>query len=48
MEGKLNDGNKETMKELVWAELPTGVLGIYEGQAIGWCAFAPRGSLPEA
>lgn len=40
--GKENDGNKEAMKELVWAGEPTGVLGIYEGQAIGWCAFAPR------
>ena len=30
------------MKELVWADAPTGVLGIYEGQAIGWCAFGPR------
>ena len=47
VEGKLNDGNKETMKELVWAELPTGVLGIYEGQAIGWCAFAPREAYPK-
>ena len=40
--GKQDDGNKESMKELVWAGEPTGVLGIYEGQAIGWCAFAPR------
>ena len=30
------------MKELVWEEKPTGVLGFYEGQAIAWCAFAPR------
>jgi GNAT superfamily N-acetyltransferase len=30
------------MKELVWAGQPTGVLGIYDGKAIGWCAFAPR------
>ena len=42
VQGKLNDGNKERMKEMVWAGAPTGVLGIYEGQAIGWCAFAPR------
>lgn len=40
--GKEDDGNKERMKELVWAHKPTGVLGIYEGQAIGWCAFASR------
>jgi len=30
------------MKELVWKERPTGILGFYEGQAIAWCAFAPR------
>ena len=42
IEGKQNDGNKESMKELVWADLPTGILGLYEGQAIAWCAFAPR------
>ena len=42
VQGKENEGNKERMKELVWSGAPTGVLGIYEGQAIGWCAFAPR------
>lgn len=41
-EGKADDGNKTAMKELVWEDKPTGVLGIYEGQAIAWCAFAPR------
>jgi len=41
-EGKENDGNKEKMKELVWSNLSTGILCFYEGQAIGWCAFAPR------
>jgi GNAT superfamily N-acetyltransferase len=40
--GKQDDGNKDAMKELVWDNQPTGILGIYEGQAIGWCAFAPR------
>lgn len=40
--GKEDNGNKEKMKELVWDDLPTGVLCFYEGQAIGWCAFAPR------
>jgi GNAT superfamily N-acetyltransferase len=30
------------MKELVWSGKPTGILGFYEGQAIAWCAFAPR------
>jgi len=41
-EGKTDDGNKVAMKELVWEDKPTGVLGFYEGQAIAWCAFAPR------
>jgi len=41
-EGKTDDGNKEAMKELVWEDKPTGILGFYEGQAIAWCAFAPR------
>ena len=41
-EGKADDGNKLAMKQLVWDEKPAGVLGLYEGQAIAWCAFAPR------
>jgi GNAT superfamily N-acetyltransferase len=41
-EGKINDGNKEAMKKLVEKNQPTGLLGFYEGQAIAWCAFAPR------
>ena len=41
-EGKTDDGNKVAMKELVWEDKPTGILGFYEGQAIAWCAFAPR------
>ena len=40
--GKQNDGNKERMKLLVWDNKPTGVLGFYDGQPVGWCAFAPR------
>ena len=40
--GKQDDGNKDAMKELVWEQRPTGVLCLYQGQAIGWCAFAPR------
>jgi GNAT superfamily N-acetyltransferase len=41
-EGKVNDGNKSAMKELVWKNKPTGILGFYQGQAIAWCALAPR------
>ena len=41
-EGKADDGNKNAMKEIVWENKPAGILGFYEGQAIAWCAFAPR------
>lgn len=41
-EGKVNNGNKEAMKELVWEDRPTGILGFYEDIPIAWCAFAPR------
>jgi GNAT superfamily N-acetyltransferase len=41
-EGKLNDGNKNAIHELVMQNKPVGILGIYQGQAIAWCAFAPR------
>ncbi|MEP6596199.1 MAG: GNAT family N-acetyltransferase [Ginsengibacter sp.] len=40
--GKADDRNKTAMKNIVWGNKPTGLLGIYEGQAIAWCAFAPR------
>jgi GNAT superfamily N-acetyltransferase len=41
-DGKADDGNKESMKELVWAGAPTGILGFYDGLPVAWCAFAPR------
>jgi len=41
-EGKADDGNKLAMKQIVWEDKPAGILGLYEGQAIAWCAFAPR------
>lgn len=41
-EGKVNEGNKTSMKEIVWDGKPTGLLGLYQEQAIAWCAFAPR------
>lgn len=40
--GKADNGNRDAMKALVWEGQPTGMLCFYEGQAIGWCAFAPR------
>ncbi|MCX6239501.1 MAG: GNAT family N-acetyltransferase [Bacteroidia bacterium] len=41
-EGKADDGNKRAMQKIVWESKPAGVLGLYEGEAIAWCAFAPR------
>ena len=41
-EGKQENGNKERMKELVWQNQSTGIMGFYKEQAIAWCAFAPR------
>ncbi len=41
-EGKSGDGNKMAMKNLVWENKPTGLIGFYEEQPIAWCAFAPR------
>lgn len=46
-EGKQDDGNKNAMKQLVWNNMPTGLLGIYDGKAIGWVAFAPREDFPK-
>jgi GNAT superfamily N-acetyltransferase len=40
--GKKNGGNKAKMKDLVWNNHPTGILAFYEGEAIAWCALAPR------
>ncbi len=40
--GKRLGGNKSAMKELVWEKKPAGILGMYEGEAIAWCALAPR------
>lgn len=42
LEGKAEEGNKNAMKEIVWNNKPAGILGLIEGQAIAWCAFAPR------
>jgi hypothetical protein len=42
VEGKTNEGNKKAMKEIVWNNKPAGILGCYEGEAVAWCAFAPR------
>jgi GNAT superfamily N-acetyltransferase len=41
-EGKVNDINKNRMKSLIWDQKQVGIIAIHEGQAIAWCAFAPR------
>lgn len=41
-EGKVDEGNKNAMKELVWDNRPTGLMAMYQDRAIAWCAFAPR------
>jgi len=40
--GKTGDGNKNAMKQLVWDNQPTGLLGFYKDTPVAWCAFAPR------
>jgi GNAT superfamily N-acetyltransferase len=40
--GKLNQGNKNSMKSLALHNKPMGVLAIYENQAVAWLALAPR------
>ena len=41
-EGKFEDGNKQAMKEIVEAGRPAGIMALFEGEAVAWCAFAPR------
>jgi GNAT superfamily N-acetyltransferase len=40
--GKADNGNKKAMKNIVWKNKPAGILAIRGGQAVAWCAFAPR------
>ena len=40
--GKLSEGNKQAMKQLVWESKPTGLLAFHKEIPIAWCAFAPR------
>lgn len=41
-EGKVECGNRNRMKHLVWNEQPTGLLCFYEDIPIAWCALSPR------
>jgi GNAT superfamily N-acetyltransferase len=36
------DGNRRALRRLVGSEQPTGVLAYVDGEAVGWCAVAPR------
>lgn len=40
-EGK-GEGNRDSMRDLVKAHEPIGVLAFYENVPVGWCAVAPR------
>lgn len=40
--GKSRNGNKNAMRRLALKNKPTGILGLLDGKAIAWCAFAPR------
>lgn len=40
--GKIQDGNKNAIHEIVLSGKPTGILAFYRDQPVGWCAFAPR------
>jgi GNAT superfamily N-acetyltransferase len=41
-EGQKNDLNLRMMQDLVTAGKQTGLLGLLDGSAIGWCALSPR------
>lgn len=41
-DGKVDGGNKDAMKALVWSGKPVGMLALYEEIPVAWCAFAPR------
>lgn len=41
-EKQKGEGNKRAMKKLVSSGQPTGLLGIYKKETIGWLALAPR------
>jgi len=40
--GKIGGRNKNAMHTVVREDKPAGILGIYQGEAIAWCALAPR------
>jgi GNAT superfamily N-acetyltransferase len=40
------DANRGALRKIVASRAPTGVLAYAEGQAVGWCAIAPREAYP--
>lgn len=40
--GKQDDGNKNSMREIIMAGKPVGLLGLLGGEPVAWCALAPR------
>jgi GNAT superfamily N-acetyltransferase len=40
--GKAGNVNKNRMKKVVWSGKPTGLLAMYQGEAVAWLALAPR------
>src|SRR5262249_19551761 len=36
------EGNRRSIKKLVHGGAQQGILAYHDGQAVGWCAFAPR------
>jgi GNAT superfamily N-acetyltransferase len=47
VKGKEDQGNRKAMKKLVWRGKPAGVIGLVDGEAVAWCAFAPREDFPK-
>lgn len=40
--GKVDDGNKNSMKDIIWEGKTVGLLGLLDGEPVAWCAFSPR------
>jgi len=40
------EGNRRSLRRLIASGEPVGVLGYLDGEAVGWCAVAPRESYP--
>ena len=45
-EQQKGEANRQAMRALVESGAPTGLLAYDQGQAVGWCAVAPREAYP--